>query len=1407
MTLRLYGILVLHALVLAPSVAGAGALRLVSTDRAGATLEFTLPAHSFTQVTRPEGTFWRIEAPGLKGSVAEEGRPSLPAESALLGIPDGTIASVRVVSETASDWAELTGKEIEPLGKQQWNPDGKDYTPVRVFYRDPAFDQPWPAATAELGAAGTWRRQRVASVRVNPFRVDPAAKTVRVVTQATIRVDFVPVGAQNRKPGTLGADTRPAPANDRWEGLYERALLNYDQAKSFRVEPQRATRRLSMESFGTPGTRGAAYDPLTEWSIQVDTTGVYRVTFAQLQAKGFPAGTPVAQLTLTRRAFARDQSPPFLRLPVPIQVIEDPAGTAGTFDAQDAVVFYGQDFLDQQHPSDFRRRFGDASVYYVGVDPASGGPRMALANADLGLASPTRPTSFPSYRMYERRFQFNYLPKDTCGTPYSWSDQFADVEFADTLTMWTPDVEPTGTVRFRSTWEPFTYSPYAHTIWARWKRPSDGLLTPVATLNWSDKTVVTADTTFAADRIAAGTNRFEWRGFSFISGFPEGGPSGAALRNFEVTYPRHYRAFQNRLDFNSSDASGDVEIEVDGFTSAASPTVLVYDVTDSTAPRAITGAVIRQTGASLWAARFQDQVAAGTRRRYFAFLAPPSVKDAAVAQAPRAYATPIWSPPGRPDIVIVTPDEFRTEAERLAVFRRSQGYDVLVAPLSEVWDAFDEGRRSDWAIRRLFAYAFDNWDSRFAVLFGDGNDDDRGVTNVPAPAWVPVHLIQGPVGTGAGNELSPSEFWYVNDLDDNVPPPPSCATQTVDPFPDMAIGRIPVGSLAQAQGLVDKLIAYETTDQTADWRNKALLVPDDAYSGATFSGDPTPFYCFRFEEQVFEKISDNLESVIKNEGGYRDMNVEQFRLREKLLPLNRPVPGDPSICQSLDEERIARDYVDAYTRPQLLTELGNGALVFNFQGHGSQVQLAHERIWAALGGDQSVDFMFNEGKPPIFMSFSCHVNQFSNIKEGAFGDALGDAMVIGPQNPPRPSAGAIASYASTNYELLPTDGSGSNHLNVWLFRAMFVDPPHDQLEGQSGARVLLGEALTLGAVEAVSNAFGLERRAIETYCLLGDPVTRMETGAPRMFATANGFPVTSGARFQPGAPGDSVAVVLDLLDESRIDDLALTITGEGARPVDPSEWSTTPSYPDTLNGGAGRRYLLTWNARPTAKDQDLVVTAHDRYGLATTFVLPLRLEMRLFANGQPISNGDIAPSTGPYQIVVSSPAQLSATDIGLTIDGAVPADLIVTPAPTDSSRRLWTLSWTGGYQTGEHDAAVTFPGGAIRRVSFLTSTEPRVALSKVYAFPTPFAAPPVTINFTLDADQPSTVAFKVYSVSGSLVYQRVEQGVSPGYHQWIWDGRDDRADDISNGTYLYQVIAQDDRGLKAIERGKLARLR
>ena len=100
-----------------------------------------------------------------------------------------------------------------------------------------------------------------------------------------------------------------------------------------------------------------------------------------------------------------------------------------------------------------------------------------------------------------------------------------------------------------------------------------------------------------------------------------------------------------------------------------------------------------------------------------------------------------------------------------------------------------------------------------------------------------------------------------------------------------------------------------------------------------------------------------------------------------------------------------------------------------------------------------------------------------------------------------------------------------------------------------------------------------------------------------------------------------------------------------------------------------------------------------------------------------------------------------------------------------------------------------------------------MALKQVFTYPNPYAQAPVTFNFTLDSDAQADVLVKVYSVRGSLVYQRIERGLNPGYHQLVWDGRDAAGDELANGAYTYQVIATDDRGLTSIERGRLARLR
>jgi hypothetical protein len=1383
-------------------------VRVLASDATGVTLQFTLPPYKLTPIDRPEGGFYLVESGGLSSSLGEEGRPAFPAEAKLLAIPAGTIPHVTVSDEVFETAAGTDGREPEPVGKSVFEQDGTSYKPTRAFFRDAAvYDGrgAWPVASAELGAAGRWRYQQVVPLRIQPFRYEASTRTLRALRSATVRVDFAP--DSRRGPATATSlDAFPkgselGPRTDAGsEGLYREGLLNYEAGRDFRIAPARPA-RTAARALGSSNP---------EWALRVDTTGVWRVTYAQLAARAFPSGVATAELSLVRRDYAQDTNPPFIEVPIPIRVIEGATGTAGVFDAADAIEFYGQNWRERTRPGWARGRFTDSETFFLSWITGGAPARILEVSADRGLSGLPRPASFPSFRHYERRYWYNAYPRDTCQAALLWTDPFGDAAWSDTLTAFTPDPDPTGTVRFRASFIGAVPFPNTHTNWMRWKRPSDGLLTSVRTKAFSGNVEDFSDTTFAADRIASGSNKIEYRGYAFISTEIPEGWSGSSLRYYEVTYSRLYRAFRNMLDLNSSDASGDFEIEVDGFTAATQPAVTVYDVSDSTAPRAllVPAGKMRQSAPGVWAATFQDAAVAGTPRRYFAVLAAPTLPDAAVS----AGAAHAWEPPGTPGYLIVTPDEFLAPAQQLAAHRRSQGHDVQVVTMAAVAEAFDGGRKTDYAIRRYFEFAFATWGSRLGMLFGDGSTDARNELGESARNWIPVHLIPGPVGVAQGNEISPSEFWYVSDLPRTDPVPTGCFAfePTPDLFGDMSLGRLPAGSPAEAQGLVDKLIAYDTQDRQGAWRNRVLLVADDAYSTSDFTGAPT-LYCYKTPELVFERIGDSLSVILTSEAGYRDLDIQDYNLRERLLPVNRPLA-----CMGLgpgEGYALTNAYMSSFTRPQFLTKLGEGALVVNFQGHGSAIILAHEGLFNSYNqGLQDIDFVTNDGKPFFFLSYSCHVNNFANPREaspfGAGGDALGENMVLGPRAlGVRPLAGAIGSYASTNFELLPGDPSGHNHLNLWHFRALFVTPPSDQYAGERGARVLVGEAMNLGSAMAVANINGLEKRAVQTYCLLGDPATPINTGAPRFYATANSDPIVSGVRYQPTAAGDSIVIDADIVDESRIDDLVIAITGEGARALTPGEIVFTPTYPDTANGGGGRRYHIVWTLAPEAKDVDLSFSFHDRTGLANSFVLPLRLEAALFANGQRINSGGTGPTSGDYHFTVTSPAQLTPGDMTLTVDGAPVSGLVVTPAATDTTGRVWTLTWPAELSEGPHVAAIAFTGGATRSVSFSTSDVARVALQKVFAFPTPFANPPVTFNFTLDSDQIVDVLVKVYTVSGDLVWQRKETGLGPGYHQLVWDGLDTQGDGLANGTYLYRVLAVDDRGLKAVGEGKLVRLR
>jgi hypothetical protein len=372
-----------------------------------------------------------------------------------------------------------------------------------------------------------------------------------------------------------------------------------------------------------------------------------------------------------------------------------------------------------------------------------------------------------------------------------------------------------------------------------------------------------------------------------------------------------------------------------------------------------------------------------------------------------------------------------------------------------------------------------------------------------------------------------------------------------------------------------------------------------------------------------------------------------------------------------------------------------------------------------------------------------------------------------------------------------------------VYRAFFVNPPYVPFAGQSGARVFVGEAALLGALRMVATTSGLERLAARSYVLIGDPLASVNFGPPRFFAHATDRDsIGNASAYYPKLDQDSVTVEVKAVDESALSNLTITEEGEGARPVVPdSEIVITPPYPDTV----GNRYTIRLAVTPRPASYDVLFSATDRSGLTGQFRLRFVLEVALTQEGQVVRSGDPVVAGTDLVWKVRSPARLTASDFALKLDDVVTA-FTAAEDPADTTGRTWTVTFSPALAAGSHKAQLDVGlarGGASRQVEF-DVLGGELSVRYAYAFPNPFHDRS-TFNFFLGSDGPADVLIRVFTVSGTPVWERFERDVAPGYHQWEWDGRDQAGRTVAFGAYLFRLATSQANGRKTATQGKIVR--
>ncbi len=520
--------------------------------------------------------------------------------------------------------------------------------------------------------------------------------------------------------------------------------------------------------------------PCPAWRITVTADGLYRIPYQALADAGVPTDTLSALHLLWRGQEVAME-------------VED--GGDGALDPGDALLFYGQKF----HGSVQDEKYTDENVYWLVVDDTISGSRMETRSVSPGAPAPpldwyTATTRFEPNLIYWARWSTNPRTEDTWFWEYVTAGSSLTRTYPLTLTaVVIGEYEANLGVELAGRTENF------HRIGFALNGTSIGETTEWGKVGW------TTTLPFPPLLLREGQNLLA------MGVFTDGGAQQVYLNWVEVTYRRRPEASGDLLSMTLP-ISGPVLITATHFTTSA---VRLYDVTDPLNPVRLTDASVLP--ADSWAVAFRDEAPAGT-----AYLV---VGESAVRTTPALtrYCPPdgLLSSPGA-DEIIIAPSAFITAVRPLAEHRRAQGLRVELVPVEDLYNLFNDGIFHPDAIRSFVAYADEHWPGpppSLLLLVGDGHFNFKGYSpgtyGSPTPVWIPPYLQFADPWQGE----VPVDSLY-GDVDG-------------DGFPELAVGRIPAGSVEGVEGAVAKILAYESQSLLpAEWRQRAILsadnVPDSA---------------------------------------------------------------------------------------------------------------------------------------------------------------------------------------------------------------------------------------------------------------------------------------------------------------------------------------------------------------------------------------------------------------------------------------------------------------------------------------------------------------------------------------------------------------------------------------------------
>ena len=460
--------------------------------------------------------------------------------------------------------------------------------------------------------------------------------------------------------------------------------------------------------------------------------------------------------------------------------------------------------------------------------------------------------------------------------------------------------------------------------------------------------------------------------------------STAALDYIQVEYPRELRLTGGELYFYLKHDTRE-EVRIEGATSST----IVWDVTD---PERIVAVPTQLTGSTL------TFVGETGNREYTAF--DPSKITRGVIPGNKVNNQNLHNLPA-PGMLVICPSEYMQAAERLiTLHKNTDGLEVVALTPEEIYNEFSSGKPDVTAFRKLLKMWYDramangNEDyTKYCLIMSRPTYDNKMVTTAVKNAGYPrIPIWQSPTGETETNSYSTDD--YIGMLQDmeglfNI------GTAMIH----VAVGRMPVKSLSEANKAMDKLEAYILNPDLGSWRNNVMIIADDQDNGTHLDQAEKVFAGFR-----------------TNDAG-KAVNYEKLYLDS----------------YELEYTGVGASYPVAHER--MMNKWNEGLVFIDYIGHANPKSWGHEHLltWADING------MSNKRLPYIYAA-TCEFMRWDE-------DDISGAEVLWLL----PSSGVIGMICPSREVLITANGLLNESISRYVF-----------MKDEQGRSLTTGEIMVRG---------------------------------------------------------------------------------------------------------------------------------------------------------------------------------------------------------------------------------------------------------------------------------------------------------------------------------------------------------